>query len=320
MPKKIRGFSASRGSTAGSEGQNSRRSSTGGQEALSAEQNSLRAVTSTRPRFWDGFSKLFNKSPKNIPNVNPRPATANASPSQSEGVDLSRTATAQSSASTSCLILGGAHDTALIAPPISQAPSPLTNVGGGLENAPPSEILITTQASPMIPVPTITVTLETHNVQAAPLSTPSTNPLASPSQLPTKPLASTRENLIKARSASVWEKTLEIAKQKLIDNKLPPLDLDKLAEGNIQCVIKGLETAHANAAAKQLRYEWQGREIIVVERLGKILKVVQGYKDIVDVGMQLHPVTTLVWAGVTTGFQVCTTPLIQNNIRSNTEA
>ena len=320
--------------------------------SLSTEQNPPAAVTSAPPSLFDRLVRRvqspFQKS-HNTPNLSARPATANASLSRPERVDPTATSKSRS-ASTICVSLEGAQDTASISTLESQTPSPLTVVGGDPENAPPSAITTPrAQASPMIPIPTITVDLESHNsqsgtgiegnigdedranspfqardansaVQATPLSnlepgredTSSTNPPAQPSQ-------STREKLIQIRSASVWEKTLEIANQSLIDNKLPPLDLVQSAERNMQCVIKDLEDAQANTKAKQWRYSWRGREIIVVERLGKILKGVQKYAVIVDTAIQHNPtVASLVWAGARTILQVCATPDPLIRIHRNT--
>ncbi|RPB22655.1 hypothetical protein L211DRAFT_315335 [Terfezia boudieri ATCC MYA-4762] len=72
-------------------------------------------------------------------------------------------------------------------------------------------------------------------------------------------------------SSQVWAKALEIAKKKLSDNNLPPLDLTNLtsqsAEENIEAVVKALNTAQEDDKKNRWSYTWRGKEVIVVERL-----------------------------------------------------
>ena len=104
-------------------------------------------------------------------------------------------------------------------------------------------------------------------------------------------------------SSVVWAKTLEIANKKLSENNLPPLDLSNLtsqsAEENIEAVVEALNTLHQDHKKKKWSYTWRGKEVIIVERLGKILKIVDKYSKVVDTAVQSNPeVSALVWAGV----------------------
>ena len=107
----------------------------------------------------------------------------------------------------------------------------------------------------------------------------------------------------------VWATTLEIAEKRLRENNLPLLDLKTLAsespEENIRIVVKKLNTLQEVNKEKQWSYTWHGKEVIVMERLGKILKIVNNYSKIVDTAVQSNPqVSTLVWAGVRAIMQV----------------
>lgn len=109
------------------------------------------------------------------------------------------------------------------------------------------------------------------------------------------------------QSSMVWAKALKIAKEKLGDNF--PLDLTNLtsqsAEENIEAVIRTLNTLQEHDKKKRWSYTWRGKEVIVVERLGKILKSIERYSKVVDVSIQSNPqVSALVWAGVWAIMQV----------------
>ena len=57
---------------------------------------------------------------------------------------------------------------------------------------------------------------------------------------------------------------------------------------------------------KRWSYTWRGKKVIVVERLGKILKSVEKYSKVVDIAVQSNPqVTALVWAAVWAIMRVC---------------
>ena len=110
-----------------------------------------------------------------------------------------------------------------------------------------------------------------------------------------------------SHSSAIWLKALEIAKQKLNENNLPPLDLTTLnlnltaqsAEENIHTVIKGLNSLQEDDKKKRWSYTWRGKKVIVIERLGKILKCLEKYTKVVDTAIQANPqVSALVWAGI----------------------
>ena len=100
----------------------------------------------------------------------------------------------------------------------------------------------------------------------------------------------------------VWAEALKIAEKKLSDNNLP-LDLTNLTSQssgeNIKAVIEALDALQKDENKKRWAYTWRGKEVIVVEHLGKILKAVQPYSKVVDAAIQVDlRVTALVWAGV----------------------
>lgn len=107
----------------------------------------------------------------------------------------------------------------------------------------------------------------------------------------------------------VWAETLELAKKKLGDKNLP-LDLttltSKSAGENIRAVIEALDTLQRDEKKNRWSYTWHGKEVIFVERLGKILKTVEPFSKVVDTAIQANPqVTALVWAGVLALMRVC---------------
>ena len=114
-------------------------------------------------------------------------------------------------------------------------------------------------------------------------------------RLPTDPTP-----IVPPPSSAVWAKTLELAQEKLSENKLPPLDLTNLAlRENIEAVVKSLNDLQEDEQRKRWRYTWRGKEIIIAERLGEILRTVQKYSGIVGTAVQCDPqVSALVWAGV----------------------
>ena len=101
-------------------------------------------------------------------------------------------------------------------------------------------------------------------------------------------------------SSTVWAEALKIAEKKLGHNNLP-LDLTNLtsqsAEENIEAVVKGLITLQEDERKKRWRYTWNGKEVIVVERLGKIVKTVEKYSKVAT-ATQSNQVAALVWAGI----------------------
>ena len=110
-------------------------------------------------------------------------------------------------------------------------------------------------------------------------------------------------------SSIVWAEALKIAKDKLGDKNFP-LDLTNLtsqsAEENIEAVIDALNILQGDDKKKRLKFNWNGKEVIVVERLGRILKRVEKYSKVVDTAIQTNPqVSALVWAGIWAIMQVC---------------
>ena len=104
-------------------------------------------------------------------------------------------------------------------------------------------------------------------------------------------------------ASMIWDKALEIAQKKLSDYNLPPLDLTNLtsqsAEENIQAVINALNTFQEDNQKKQWSYTWHGKEVIIVKRVGEILRSMEKYSKIVDTAIQTNPqVSALVWAGI----------------------
>ena len=107
----------------------------------------------------------------------------------------------------------------------------------------------------------------------------------------------------------VWAKVLEITKKKLNDNNLPPLNLTNLtsqsAKENIEAIIKALDTLQKDNKIKRWSYSWRGKKVIIVERLGKILKSAEKYSKVVDTAIQINPqMSALVWAGIWAIMQV----------------
>lgn len=137
------------------------------------------------------------------------------------------------------------------------------------------------------------------------LAPPSTPNIPVPTwQVPPTKLTSNLDDVQPSSySSMVWAKALEIAKKKLSENKLPPLShaglTSQSAEENIGCVMNVLDTLNRDDEKKRWRYTWRGEEVIVVKRLGKILKGVDKYSGVVGTAIQSDPlVSALVWAGI----------------------
>ena len=151
-------------------------------------------------------------------------------------------------------------------------------------------------------VPTIQVLSEpTASVGSAPPS-PGT-PHISPAKIDAHAAADPGPIEPPSQSSVVWTKAIDIAKKKLIENNLPPLDLTNLStqseEHNIDAVINSLNTLQEDEQKKRWSYTWRGKEIIIVERLGKILRSVEKYSKIVGSIVQSDPkVAGLVWASI----------------------
>lgn len=113
-----------------------------------------------------------------------------------------------------------------------------------------------------------------------------------------------------SHSSIVWAKAVEIAAEKLIQNNLPPLNPTNLStiseEENIEAVIKSLKALQEDEEKKRWSYFWRGKEVIVVKRLGEILRSVEKYSQVVGTAVQFaSPVGGLVWASIQCIIQVC---------------
>ena len=144
---------------------------------------------------------------------------------------------------------------------------------------------------------------------SAPVSTPvsaqtSPQPTSSPAktdspaaELPTNP-------------DTVWTKALDIAQNKLSENKLPQLVLTELtsesAEKNMEAVVKSLKVLQQDEQKNKWRYTWRGKEVIIADRLRKILGFVEKYSTVVGAAIQCGPpVGAIVWAGIQGIMRVC---------------
>ena len=149
--------------------------------------------------------------------------------------------------------------------------------------APPSTCPSHMPTPPTIQVQAVTTT----DVHAAVL--PQTEPTPGPDVILPSP-----------HSSTVWAEALRIAEKKLGHNNLP-LNLTNFttqsAEENIEAVVKGLITLQEDDRKKRWRYTRNGKEVIIVERLGKIFKTVEKYSK-VTTAFQSNQVTALVWAGI----------------------
>ena len=75
----------------------------------------------------------------------------------------------------------------------------------------------------------------------------------------------------------------------------------------MKAVVNALNMSQEDDMKKRWSYPWRGKKIIVVERLGKILKHVEKYTKVVDIAIQSNPqVSALVWAGIWVILRVCT--------------
>ncbi|KAF8436685.1 hypothetical protein BGX38DRAFT_62567 [Terfezia claveryi] len=115
--------------------------------------------------------------------------------------------------------------------------------------------------------------------------------------------------------SQVWAKALELAGKKLNDNNLPPLNLTNLtsqsAEDNIEAVVKALNTVQEDDKRKRWSYTWRGKEVVVLERLGKILKNLEQYTKVVDTAIQSNPQVALNHVEAIEGFEVAIAALLE---------
>ena len=132
--------------------------------------------------------------------------------------------------------------------------------------------------------------------------------------VPTKTMSTPSPDVIESspHSSMVWDKILEIVKNKISDYNLPLASLEDFtiqsqsqsAEDNIRAVVKALDTLQEDDKKKRWKYTWRGKEIIIVERLENIRKNMDQYLNIVGTAIQSSPQGALVWAGIRTIMQV----------------
>ena len=112
-----------------------------------------------------------------------------------------------------------------------------------------------------------------------------------------------------SHSSVVWSKALEMAKKKLSNNNLPPLDLSNLtpqsAEENIEAVINALSILQKDAKKGGGWYPWHKREGVLVERFENIIRTVEKHSKALGTAIQSPPVSALFWASVWAILRVC---------------
>ena len=109
--------------------------------------------------------------------------------------------------------------------------------------------------------------------------------------------------------SSVWDTALDIAQEKLREYSLPELDLTNLtsqsAIANIEAVFNKLNVLQEDVKKKRWSFNWHGKDVIIVEQLGKILRSVDKYSKVVDTVIQVDPqVSAIVWASIRAMMQV----------------
>ena len=113
-----------------------------------------------------------------------------------------------------------------------------------------------------------------------------------------------------AKTDTVWTKALDIAQNKLREQNLPQLDPTKLtsdsAGENIDAVVKSLNVLQQDEQKNRWKYTWRGKEVVIAERLGKILRSIEKYSTVVGTAIQCDPqVSAIVWAGILGIMRVC---------------
>ena len=101
-----------------------------------------------------------------------------------------------------------------------------------------------------------------------------------------------------------------MAQNKLSENDLPQLDPTKLtselAGENIDAVVKSLNVLQSDKQKNKWRYTWRGKEVVIAERVGKILRSIEKYSTVVGAAVQCGPpVGAIVWAGIQGIMKVC---------------
>ena len=95
----------------------------------------------------------------------------------------------------------------------------------------------------------------------------------------------------------LWQRVHSIAKDQLSRKEREQLDLLTAGNGSIESAISAAKDAHK--AAKDRRWVYrrkQGNDIVVMERVGRILRGMENYARIGDILIQSNPeITALVW-------------------------
>ena len=159
-------------------------------------------------------------------------------------------------------------------------------------------------ASVTVPVSKIVSTPVSAPVSAPVIEQTSPQPTASPAN------TSTPEAELSTDPDTVWTKALDIAQKKLTESNLPQLDRTNLtsesAGENIEAVVKSLNVLQQDEQRNRWRYTWRGKEVIITERLGKILRSMEKYSTVVGTAIQCDPqVSAIVWAGIQGIMRVC---------------
>jgi len=110
-------------------------------------------------------------------------------------------------------------------------------------------------------------------------------------------MATSLQNASSATAAlPLWQRVYSIAKDQLSNKEREQLDLPA-GNDSIESAISAAKSAHK--AAKDRRWVYrrkQGNDIVVMERVGRILRGMENYAKIGDVLIQSSPeITALVW-------------------------
>ena len=87
-----------------------------------------------------------------------------------------------------------------------------------------------------------------------------------------------------------WRKAYELAKEKLSEKECEKLDAARHSSDTADSPIKAAEDAREAMKDKEWKCkDKNGKEVAVKDRIEKILKCIDKYAAIVDVGIQHHP-------------------------------
>ena len=111
-------------------------------------------------------------------------------------------------------------------------------------------------------------------------------------------------------SPPLWQRVYSIAKDQLSEKEREQLDLLTAGNGSIESAIGAAKDAHK--AAKDRRWVYrrkQGNDIVVMERVGRILRGMENYAKVGDILIQSNPeITALVWGAARFILQVGSSP------------